>query len=121
MSVTSDALSLIVLHRRTIATRRSLHLRSDIRECKCDPDGHRSSSRAIQSQRGIEPPEAMEEGRASIGNGAWTPAHLGSAVRALWCARRDSNPHDFTHCHLKAARLPIPPRALLGMPALGGK
>src|SRR4051794_34175696 len=30
-----------------------------------------------------------------------------------WCARRDSNPHDFTHCHLKAARLPIPPRALL--------
>src|SRR6476659_3493871 len=29
-----------------------------------------------------------------------------------WCARRDSNPHDFTHCHLKAARLPIPPRAL---------
>jgi hypothetical protein len=32
----------------------------------------------------------------------------------LWCARRDSNPHDFTHCHLKAARLPIPPRALLG-------
>src|ERR1700681_960446 len=34
----------------------------------------------------------------------------------LWCARRDSNPHDFTHCHLKAARLPIPPRAL-GKPA----
>ena len=31
-----------------------------------------------------------------------------------WCARRDSNPHDFTHCHLKAARLPIPPRALWG-------
>ena len=30
-----------------------------------------------------------------------------------WCARRDSNPHDVTHCHLKAARLPIPPRALL--------
>src|SRR5712664_4608193 len=30
----------------------------------------------------------------------------------VWCARRDSNPHDFTHCHLKAARLPIPPRAL---------
>ena len=29
----------------------------------------------------------------------------------FWCARRDSNPHDFTHCHLKAARLPIPPRA----------
>lgn len=38
------------------------------------------------------------------------------AITALklgfWCARRDSNPHDFTHCHLKAARLPIPPRAL---------
>src|SRR6476660_5501078 len=34
----------------------------------------------------------------------------------VWCARRDSNPHDFTHCHLKAARLPIPPRAL-GIPA----
>src|SRR5205814_8580236 len=34
----------------------------------------------------------------------------------FWCARRDSNPHDFTHCHLKAARLPIPPRAL-GIPA----
>src|SRR5256885_16814768 len=33
-----------------------------------------------------------------------------------WCARRDSNPHDVTHCHLKAARLPIPPRAL-GKPA----
>jgi hypothetical protein len=32
---------------------------------------------------------------------------------SLWCARRDSNPHDFTHCHLKAARLPIPPRALV--------
>ncbi len=30
----------------------------------------------------------------------------------LWCARRDSNPHGVTHCHLKAARLPIPPRAL---------
>ena len=38
---------------------------------------------------------------------------LKSEVRpAPWCARRDSNPHDFTHCHLKAARLPIPPRAL---------
>lgn len=24
----------------------------------------------------------------------------------------DSNPHGVTHCHLKAARLPIPPRAL---------
>ena len=66
MSVTSDALSLIVLHRRTIATRRSRHLRSDLTECKCDPDGHRSSSRAIQSQRRIEPAEAMEEGRSSI-------------------------------------------------------
>ena len=30
----------------------------------------------------------------------------------LWCARRDSNPHGVTHCHLKAARLPVPPRAL---------
>ena len=37
-------------------------------------------------------------------------------LRFGWCARRDSNPHDFTHCHLKAARLPIPPRAL-GIPA----
>src|SRR5882672_8267652 len=35
-----------------------------------------------------------------------------SMTYAVWCARRDSNPHDFTHCHLKAARLPIPPRAL---------
>src|SRR3954464_890763 len=35
-----------------------------------------------------------------------------------WCARRDSNPHDVTHCHLKAARLPIPPRALM-RPATG--
>src|SRR5262245_1801811 len=35
----------------------------------------------------------------------------------VWCARRDSNPHDVTHCHLKAARLPVPPRAL-GRPAL---
>src|SRR4051812_27286014 len=34
-----------------------------------------------------------------------------------WCARRDSNPHDVTHCHLKAARLPIPPRALRKRPA----
>src|SRR5467141_2526040 len=39
-----------------------------------------------------------------------------SMTYAVWCARRDSNPHDFTHCHLKAARLPIPPRAL-GIPA----
>jgi hypothetical protein len=37
-------------------------------------------------------------------------------LKWVWCARRDSNPHDFTHCHLKAARLPIPPRAL-GIPA----
>ena len=29
-----------------------------------------------------------------------------------WCAREDSNLHDLHHCHLKAARLPIPPRAL---------
>src|SRR3981081_342767 len=35
-----------------------------------------------------------------------------SMTYAVWCARRDSNPHDVTHCHLKAARLPIPPRAL---------
>src|SRR5580692_10383167 len=40
-------------------------------------------------------------------------AHFGQIRRFMpWCARRDSNPHDFTHCHLKAARLPIPPRAL---------
>ena len=38
----------------------------------------------------------------------------GTALQNFWCARRDSNPHDFTHCHLKAARLPIPPRALKG-------
>src|SRR5215475_4209628 len=37
-----------------------------------------------------------------------------------WCARRDSNPHDVTHCHLKAARLPIPPRAL-GMSGPSGR
>jgi hypothetical protein len=36
----------------------------------------------------------------------------GTDLQNFWCARRDSNPHDFTHCHLKAARLPIPPRAL---------
>jgi hypothetical protein len=36
----------------------------------------------------------------------------GTDLLNFWCARRDSNPHDFTHCHLKAARLPIPPRAL---------
>src|SRR4029077_7419253 len=35
-----------------------------------------------------------------------------TALQKFWCARRDSNPHDVTHCHLKAARLPIPPRAL---------
>src|ERR1700746_3900657 len=42
----------------------------------------------------------------------WTgvPARLSCVWE--WCARRDSNPHDVTHCHLKAARLPIPPRAL---------
>src|ERR1700722_17530702 len=40
------------------------------------------------------------------------PASGGTASRDFWCARRDSNPHDVTHCHLKAARLPIPPRAL---------
>src|SRR5437868_4662478 len=28
-----------------------------------------------------------------------------------WCAREDSNLHDVTRCHLKAVRLPIPPRA----------
>src|SRR5262245_31611801 len=39
-----------------------------------------------------------------------------AAVKGPWCARRDSNPHDVTHCHLKAARLPVPPRAL-GRPA----
>lgn len=39
----------------------------------------------------------------------------------LWCARRDSNPHGVTHCHLKAARLPVPPRALgdAGLRSLG--
>jgi hypothetical protein len=37
---------------------------------------------------------------------------ISASKLGLWCARRDSNPHDFTHCHLKAARLPIPPRAL---------
>src|SRR5712672_1111083 len=37
---------------------------------------------------------------------------LSSSRSSRWCARRDSNPHDVTHCHLKAARLPIPPRAL---------
>src|SRR5712692_5160424 len=36
----------------------------------------------------------------------------GRIAQFYWCARRDSNPHDVTHCHLKAARLPIPPRAL---------
>src|SRR6202165_4163844 len=41
------------------------------------------------------------------------PAWAGTASSPIfWCARRDSNPHDVTHCHLKAARLPIPPRAL---------
>src|SRR5262249_41091729 len=41
---------------------------------------------------------------------------VASMTYAAWCARRDSNPHDVTHCHLKAARLPVPPRAL-GRPA----
>ena len=27
-----------------------------------------------------------------------------------WCKRWDSNPHDYCHCSLKTARLPIPPR-----------
>jgi hypothetical protein len=27
-----------------------------------------------------------------------------------WCGREDSNLHGFTRCHLKAVRLPIPPR-----------
>jgi hypothetical protein len=39
-------------------------------------------------------------------------AMISMLIVGLWCARRDSNPHDVTHCHLKAARLPIPPRAL---------
>ena len=43
-----------------------------------------------------------------VGRASWA----GTALQNFWCARRDSNPHDFTHCHLKAARLPIPPRAL---------
>src|ERR1700712_1191473 len=47
-------------------------------------------------------------------NYAFLPESIGlrPKLHDLWCARRDSNPHDFTHCHLKAARLPIPPRAL---------
>jgi hypothetical protein len=36
-----------------------------------------------------------------------------NAYAWVWCARRDSNPHPVTDCHLKAARLPIPPRALV--------
>ena len=37
----------------------------------------------------------------------------GYSIRLIrWCARKDSNLHEFLHCHLKAARLPIPPRAL---------
>ena len=28
----------------------------------------------------------------------------------LWCGQEDSNLHGLPHCHLKAARLPIPPR-----------
>ncbi len=49
-------------------------------------------------------------------NFAKKDAVISSNYAWVWCARRDSNPHDFTHCHLKAARLPIPPRAL-GKPA----
>jgi hypothetical protein len=31
------------------------------------------------------------------------------SVEDVWCRRRDSNPHDFTHTPLKRACLPIPP------------
>lgn len=51
----------------------------------------------------------------TLGNSRATSAKnavISMLIVGLWCARRDSNPHDFTHCHLKAARLPIPPRAL---------
>ena len=42
-----------------------------------------------------------------------TRIHVQNGI--LWCARRDSNPHPVTDCHLKAARLPIPPRALVSI------
>src|ERR1700755_1906432 len=45
-------------------------------------------------------------------NGSRRPGDNDKSDVVKWCARRDSNPHDVTHCHLKAARLPIPPRAL---------
>jgi NAD(P)H dehydrogenase (quinone) len=37
---------------------------------------------------------------------------LGGAIAhaALWCPRRDSNPHTLRHMDLNHARLPIPPR-----------
>src|SRR2546421_5752422 len=36
-----------------------------------------------------------------------------NAVSA-WCGRRDSNPHNFRHWNLNPARLPVPPRPLIG-------
>jgi hypothetical protein len=51
-------------------------------------------------------------GIAGITHGCPGSGRHGHTAQFSWCARRDSNPHDVTHCHLKAARLPIPPRAL---------
>src|SRR3954454_1481014 len=56
--------------------------------------------------RRVAPRDQITKGSVTV---AWSHATTGG-----WCARRDSNPHDVTHCHLKAARLPIPPRALKG-------
>jgi hypothetical protein len=62
---------------------------------QCDPLPEHSTPYCI-SQQGRAPERKPNDFKANI---------------LTWCARRDSNPHDFTHCHLKAARLPIPPRA----------
>ncbi len=33
-----------------------------------------------------------------------------TAIKSIWCGRRDSNSHTFRRYHLKVVRLPIPPR-----------
>jgi hypothetical protein len=40
------------------------------------------------------------------------PGSMPQRSIAVWCGRRDSNPHDFHHRNLNPARLPVPPRPL---------
>ena len=89
---------------RAIARMRLAHVQSTARRAGLGP-GIKLQKAAWGGKTG----QIRPRGKAGL-----KPRNINNVFR--WCARRDSNPHDFTHCHLKAARLPIPPRAL-GIPA----